>query len=75
MEQSGTEQVVYFFYPDPIGGLQEALRTCLDELRPQMQALCEGLTAPKCYWLDLRQIWDGHPDYTSDGITRRVPGA
>ena len=33
-----------------------------------MKALCDGLTAPKCYWMDLRTLWNGHSEYTSDGI-------
>lgn len=68
MGQDGVEAVLYFFYPDPIGGNYTSLKSCLDTLRPQMQALCEGLTAPKCYWLDLRTVWNGHNEYTSDGI-------
>lgn len=68
MQANGTEQVVYFFYPDPIGGQFSSLKSCLDTLRPQMKALCDGLTTPKCYWLDLREVWDGHPEYTNDGI-------
>ncbi|MBN2196511.1 MAG: SGNH/GDSL hydrolase family protein [Polyangiaceae bacterium] len=68
MAQDGVEKVQYFFYPDPIGSQYSSLQSCLDTLRPQMQALCEGLTAPKCYWLDLRPVWDGHDEYTSDGI-------
>lgn len=68
MQTNGTEQVVYFFYPDPIGGNFSSLKSCLDTLRPQMKALCDGLTSPKCYWLDLREVWDGHPEYTMDGI-------
>ncbi len=68
MAQDGVEKVQYFFYPDPVGGSFGSLQSCLDTLRPQMKALCEGLTAPKCYWLDLRDTWNGHNDYTSDGI-------
>ncbi len=68
MAQNNTEKVVYFFYPDPVGGNYASLKTCLDGLRPRMKALCDGLTAPKCYWLDLRPTWNGHPEYTSDGI-------
>ncbi len=68
MQENGTEKVVYFFYPDPIGGQFSSLKSCLDTLRPQMQALCEGLTSPECYWLDLREVWNGHPEYTDDGI-------
>ena len=68
MAQKKTEKVVYFFYPDPIGGNYSSLKSCLDALRPKMKALCDGLTAPKCYWLDLRTTWNGHNEYTSDGI-------
>jgi lysophospholipase L1-like esterase len=69
MTADGVEKVVYFFYPDPMGSYANStLKTCLDTLRPQMKALCDGLTAPKCYWLDLRPIWTGHSEYTSDGI-------
>jgi uncharacterized repeat protein (TIGR02543 family) len=68
MAQNSTEKVVYFFYPDPIGTNFASLKNCLDQLRPRMKSLCDGLTAPQCYWLDLRPIWDGHPEYTSDGI-------
>lgn len=68
MAQDGVEKVVYFFYPDPVGGQYASLTACLDRLRPEMQALCEGLESPKCYWLDQREIWDGHPEYTGDGI-------
>ena len=75
MADSGTEKVVYFFYPDPIGGNFASLKACLDELRPQMKAMCDGLTAPKCYWLDLRDVWNGHPEYTSDGIHPTTEGS
>jgi len=68
MAQNGTEKVVYFFYPDPVGSNYASLKTCLDGLRPRMKALCDGLTAPRCHWLDLRPTWNGHPEYTSDGI-------
>jgi len=75
MQDNGTEQVVYFFYPDPIGANFATLKACLDTLRPQMQALCEGLTSPKCYWLDQREAWNGHPEYTIDGIHPTVEGS
>jgi hypothetical protein len=68
MTEDNVEKVVYFFYPDPIGNQYNSLKACLDELRPKMKALCDGLTAPKCYWLDLRPTWNGHDDYTGDGI-------
>jgi len=68
MGTDGVQKVQYFFYPDPVGSNYASLKTCLDSLRPDMKALCDGLTAPKCYWLDLRTVWNGHPEYTSDGI-------
>lgn len=68
MAKDKVEKVVYFFYPDPIGNQFSSLKSCLDTLRPKMKALCDGLTAPKCYWLDLRPVWNGHNEYTQDGI-------
>jgi hypothetical protein len=69
MATDKVEKVQYFFYPDPLGSFASGtLKTCLDALRPKMKALCDGLTAPKCYWLDLRPVWNGHSEYTSDGI-------
>jgi hypothetical protein len=75
MAQNNTQKVVYFFYPDPIGSNFSNLKTCLDNLRPQMKAICDGLTSPKCYWLDLREVWNGHPEYTSDGIHPTTAGS
>ncbi|WP_437319351.1 SGNH/GDSL hydrolase family protein [Sorangium sp. So ce385] len=68
MAGDNVEKVVYFFYPDPIGNQFASLKTCLDALRPKMKELCDGLTSPKCYWLDLRPTWNGHNEYTQDGI-------
>lgn len=68
MAEDKVEKVLYFFYPDPIGSQFASLKTCLDALRPKMKELCDGLTSPKCYWLDLRPTWNGHNDYTQDGI-------
>jgi lysophospholipase L1-like esterase len=75
MATKNTEKIVYFFYPDPIGSNFTSLKSCLDTLRPQMKALCDGLTAPKCYWLDLRETWNGHNEYTSDGIHPTTEGS
>jgi len=69
MATDKVEKVVYFFYPDPLGSFASGtLKTCLDALRPKMKALCDGLTGPKCYWMDLRTVWNGHSEYTQDGI-------
>jgi hypothetical protein len=76
MAKDGVEKVVYFFYPDPLGSFSSGtLKTCLDALRPKMKALCDGLTAPKCYWMDLRTLWNGHSEYTSDGIHPTAAGS
>lgn len=74
MAANGVEKIVYFFYPDPIGSQYASLTACLNLLRPEMKALCDGLTAPECHWVDLRETWDGHPEYTSDGIHVAGPG-
>jgi hypothetical protein len=74
MGANGVEKIVYFFYPDPIGAQFDALTACLDLLRPEMKALCDGQTSPECAWVDLRETWDGHPEYTSDGIHVAGPG-
>jgi hypothetical protein len=74
MAENGVEKIVYFFYPDPIGNQYASLTACLDLLRPAMKDLCDSQTAPECYWVDLRETWDGHPEYTSDGIHVAGPG-
>lgn len=74
MAADGVEKVVYFFYPDAagsFGGPSSQLQTCLDTYRPKIKALCDSLTAPKCYWIDLAETaWDGNEAaYTQpDGI-------
>jgi hypothetical protein len=74
MAENGVEKIVYHFYPDPIGSMYNSLKACLDLLRPEMKAKCDALTSPKCYWVDLRETWDGHPEYTRDGIHIDGPG-
>ncbi|HEY3499397.1 MAG TPA: SGNH/GDSL hydrolase family protein, partial [Polyangiaceae bacterium] len=74
MAENGVEKVVYFFYPDPIGSQFASLTACLDLLRPAMKEVCDGQTSPECYWVDLRETWEGHPEYTSDGIHVAGPG-
>jgi lysophospholipase L1-like esterase len=77
MAADGVEKVVYFFYPDPGGSNFGSLKSCLDELRPKMKAVCDGLTSPRCYWLDLRDTsWTGNENaYTSDGIHPNAQGS
>jgi lysophospholipase L1-like esterase len=75
MTSKNVEKVLYFFYPDPIGSQFNNLKSCLDQLRPMMKAKCDGLASPKCYWLDLRPTWNGHNEYTSDGIHPTAAGS
>lgn len=80
MAADGVEKVVYFFYPDAagaFGGPTSSLQTCLNEYRPKIKAVCDGLTSPKCYWLDLAETsWDGNEaNYTSDGIHPNAEGS
>jgi hypothetical protein len=74
MQTNGVEKVVYHFYPDPIGSQYASLTACLNLLRPDMKAVCDAQTSPKCYWLDLRETWKDHPEYTRDGIHVDGPG-
>ncbi|MBN2736546.1 MAG: hypothetical protein JXR70_06155 [Spirochaetales bacterium] len=77
MSQDGVKKVIYFFYPEP---LQMAfpigdLKARLDVLRPMMKQLVDSTTSPKIYWLDLRPVWNGHNEYTSDGIHPTAAGS
>jgi hypothetical protein len=74
MAAKKVEKVVYFFYADPIGAQFASLTACLNLLRPSMKTLCDAQVSPKCYWVDLRDTWNGHPEYTSDGIHVAGPG-
>lgn len=74
MAENGVEKIVYFFYPDPIGSQFNDLKACLDLLRPEMKALCDSQTGIECNWVDLRDTWNGHNEYTSDGIHVAGPG-
>lgn len=65
MAQDGVQQVIYFFYPDPVDA---TLQLELDVLRPLVQGACEGSPVP-CRWLDLRPVFAGHTSeyVSSDG--------
>jgi lysophospholipase L1-like esterase len=76
MATDGVLKVVYFWMPDPNAGTgHDALKSCLDVTRPKIKSLCEGLTSPKCYYVDLRESWNGHTEYAvSDGIHPTAAG-
>ncbi len=68
MAEYGVEDVIYTRYPEPGAppGSNASLKACLDGMQPDMQAVCEGSTAPVCHWVDLRPVWvDGD---TTDGL-------
>lgn len=64
----GVTDVVYFFYPDPMG-IGARIKEAMDILRPEMKKLCDEAAAVRCVWVDQRDTWEGHYDtFTSDGI-------
>jgi hypothetical protein len=71
--QDGIEQVVYFFYGDPIDN--PSLKDGLDLLRPLLQNAC-GRSPVPCHWLDLRPVFAMHPEYVGvDGLVFTDAGA
>ena len=83
MGTAGVKEVIYTRYPEPGSppGSNASLKACLDGTMPMMQTTCEGLTSPKCHWVDLRPVWQTG-DVLSDGLhptpvgwkPRRRPG-
>jgi lysophospholipase L1-like esterase len=75
MSAEGVEKVVYFWYPEPqsdFGGLKAKL----DVLRPMIHDVVVNSVSPKCYWLDLRPVFQGkYSQYiTFDGIHPTTAG-
>ncbi|HET9953842.1 MAG TPA: hypothetical protein VFQ61_05045 [Polyangiaceae bacterium] len=71
--QGGVEQIVYFFYGDPVG--DPGLKAGLDLLRPLLRNAC-GRSAVPCHWLDLRELFAPHPEYVgADGLVFSEAGA
>jgi len=69
----GVEQVVYFFYGDPVDN--PSLKEGLDLLRPLLANACGHSPVP-CHWLDLRAIFAAHPEYVGvDGLVFTDAGA
>jgi len=69
MATEGVTDVIYTRYPEPGSppGSNATLKGNLDTLMPKMQTVCEGSTAPKCHWVDLRPVWQTN-DVLSDGL-------
>ena len=68
MKADGVKDVVYFFYPDPMG-IGANIKTAMDILRPEMKKACDAASDVRCVWVDQRESWEGNYDsFTSDGI-------
>jgi lysophospholipase L1-like esterase len=71
----GVRDVVYFFYPDPMG-IGASIKDAMDILRPEMKTLCDAASVVRCIWVDQRDTWDGHyAEFTSDGIHPTAAGS
>lgn len=69
----GIEQLVYFFYGDPVDN--PGLKDGLDLLRPLLRNAC-GRSPVPCHWLDLRPVFAEHPEYVGvDGFVFTDAGA
>jgi hypothetical protein len=69
----GVEQLVYFFYGDPVDN--PSLKDGIDLLRPLLRNAC-GRSPVPCHWLDLRPAFADHPEYVGvDGLVFTDAGA
>lgn len=69
----GVEQLVYFFYGDPVDNPR--LKDGIDLMRPLLQNAC-GRSRVPCHWLDLRPVFADHPEYLGvDGFVFTDAGA
>jgi hypothetical protein len=71
--RDGVEQLVYFFYGDPVDN--PSLKDGIDLLRPLLKNAC-GRSPVPCHWLDLRPVFADHPEYVGvDGLVLTDAGA
>lgn len=64
------EHIVYFLVP-PLSTVPG-----VDTLRPELQADCEGSAGVHCHFIDLKDAWADHPEYTGpSGIQPSTAGA
>lgn len=75
MKNSGTKRVMWMRYPDPYGSNWATLKANQDLWNPEVEKICKASVEPKCHWIDIRPVWEGHyPQYTSDGIHPTAAG-
>ncbi len=69
MAVHGTKKVLWMRYPDPQGSQWATLKANQDLFNPLVKTLCDTISVPRCVWVDLRPVWEGHyAAYTNDGI-------
>jgi len=72
MANDGVEDVVWFYYPDP---MDAELLAELDVLRPLLADACANAPLP-CHWVDLRPSFDGHySEYMQSDFVPTAEGA
>jgi hypothetical protein len=76
MRKSGTKKLLWMIYPDPIKQYAGSnLKKNQDIWAVVVPAVMKTVTDPKVLVVDLRLTWNGHDDYTTDGIHCSDPGA
>lgn len=69
MKKSGVKAFVWMGYPDPQGSNWATLKKGQDIWAVVAKKVVEATTEPKAYWIDMRDVWEGHyREYTQDGI-------
>lgn len=72
MAVDGVEDVVWFYYPDP---MDAQLLAELDVLGPLLEDACTQAPVP-CHWVDLRTTFDGHyAEYMQTDFVPTAEGA
>lgn len=72
LQRDGVEDVVFFFYPDP---MDAELRAELHVLRPLLRDLC-ARSAVSCHWVDLQETFEGRfVDYMRSDYVPTASGA
>jgi hypothetical protein len=68
MKKSGTKKVLWMIYPDPMKNYATTLKPLQDVWAQIVPPVINACTDPKTLLVDLRPVWSGHTDYTTDGI-------
>jgi len=69
MRKGGTKKLLWMIYPDPIKQYAGSnLKKNQDIWAVVVPAVMKTVTDPKVLVVDLRLTWNGHDDYTTDGI-------